>query len=255
MRALSGTLRRQNRGESGGRPPLGAFASDLDRTLLAPGRGLPRSAYEALEAAKRLGLYVVVVSGREHSVLRKLVAELPAIDALVGENGAVVESPRGSVPVPFGRTAAARARRRLVGADVDGIETGEVVISAGIERRRELEKALRGVRVDLVENVNRVMVLPRGISKRSGLEQALRRLGAAHVPFAAVGDASNDLPLLRAARLSAAVANAEPMVRSSVHYVCRRRYSEGVREFVAGPVRDLLLGRAKPASAPTRSRR
>jgi len=182
----------------------------------------------------------VLVSGREYRVLRRMARDLPGLDALVAENGAVVEAPVGARRRVFGRAIAARAARRLRSAGLKGFDAGEVVISLDGSRRAELERSLVGIEVELVENVDRVMVLPRSVTKGSGVHEALRGLGLRGGPFAAIGDAANDLPMLEAARLSGAVANAEPEVRRRAAYLCRRRFSAGVTEFLDGPVRDLV---------------
>jgi hydroxymethylpyrimidine pyrophosphatase-like HAD family hydrolase len=96
--------------------------------------------------------------------------------------------------------------------------------------------AVVGFPVRVFANVDRVMVLPEGVTKRSGTRMALRHLGLANAGYAAIGDAENDLELLRGASLAGAVANAERSVRSSVDYICRGSFELGVLEFVRGPL-------------------
>lgn len=63
------------------------------------------------------------------------------------------------------------------------------------------------------------------------------RLGVSDREVAYVGDDEPDLPVLKLAGFSAAPANAVPLVRSSVDYVCKRRGGDGaVREVI-----DLIL--------------
>ncbi len=80
------------------------------------------------------------------------------------------------------------------------------------------------------------MVLPRGVTKGAGVATALARLGVPAGEYAAIGDAENDLDLLRGAALAGAVGNAEPRVRAVADYVARGRYARGVLEFVRGPI-------------------
>ncbi len=74
--------------------------------------------------------------------------------------------------------------------------------------------------------------------KGAALERLARHLGLAPAAIAAVGDDLADLPMLRAAGLAVAVANARPEVRAAAHLVTQAHGGHGaVRE-----VCDLLLG-------------
>ncbi len=217
-------------------PPISAFVSDLDRTLLRP-RGRPtRAARTALEEARRLGLRTLLASGRPYPQLRRFAREFGHLDGIVAENGAVVEAPLGTAPRIVGGRRMAEARRRLrEQSDLQG-EFGRVVVSVRRTERRRLLRAIAGLPVQVVSNVDRLMVVPDGVTKRSGARSALLRLGLPRARYAAIGDAENDLDLLRGARLAGAVGNAEPAVRAAVDYVCRARFEWGVREFVRGPL-------------------
>lgn len=74
--------------------------------------------------------------------------------------------------------------------------------------------------------------------KLSALRELLDILGLGPQAVACVGDDTPDVPLLEAARLAIAVADAHPAARERAHYVTRLRGGQGaVRE-----VCDLLLG-------------
>jgi hydroxymethylpyrimidine pyrophosphatase-like HAD family hydrolase len=234
--AAGGSLR--SRGE------LAALAVDLDRTLISPeGKGL-KSASQVLKDCQRMGLKVILASGREYNVLSAFADELRYVDAVVAENGAVIEAPAGSRVTVIGRATAARVRRRLAGAPWANVECGEVVVSVPRSDGSKIATLLEGLGVYLVPNVDRVMILPKGISKASGVRSAIGRLHLESSAFAAVGDGENDIPLLRAATLSGAVRNARPQVLACADYVCRASFSAGVAEFVRGPVTDALRGRS-----------
>ena len=110
-------------------------------------------------------------------------------------------------------------------------------------------RLVRDLPVDLVANVDRTMILPTGVTKASGMQLALRALRLRADRFAAIGDAENDLPLLRDAALSGAVRNAEPRVVAAADYVCQKTFGAGVEEFVRGPVAH-YLARAPPLETP-----
>ncbi|MFY9717331.1 MAG: HAD family hydrolase [Thermoplasmata archaeon] len=220
---------------------IAAFASDLDRTLLRP-HGRPTDAgRSALREARASGLRTLLVSGREYAELLPFVRRFGSLDGIVAENGAVVEAPLGTTPVIVGRTVAAEIRRRV--REISGVRArfGRVVASVPLPERARLTESLRGLPVRLIANVDRLMALPDGVDKGTGIHRALRRLGLGQGGYAAIGDAENDLDLLRGAELSGAVRNAEAIVRATVDYECRRSFSDGVLEFVRGPLAARML--------------
>ena len=93
------------------------------------------------------------------------------------------------------------------------------------------------------------MVLPAGLSKATGLAEALRELGLSPHNVVGVGDAENDHAFLRLCECRIAVANAVPMLKDGADLVTRRDEGAGVRELIerllAVDLRDLepRLGR------------
>ncbi|MGA8275847.1 MAG: HAD family hydrolase [Thermoplasmata archaeon] len=244
----------QRRAESARSPPgsgraaqVAVFVTDLDRTLLRPGGRATRAAKRALREVRGMGLRTVLASGRTYADLVRHARGFGEWDALVAENGAIVESPLGSTRKAIGRRVAATVRRRLAAYSDLHAEVGEVVVSVPREERRRLLRAVAGLPVDLVANVDRLMAVPSGVTKRTGVQSAMRRLGLVGAGYAAIGDAENDVELLRGARLSGAVANAERAVRSAADYRCRRPFEQGVLEFVSGPLRGWVTAHS-PAS-------
>jgi phosphoglycolate phosphatase len=234
---------------------VAAFATDLDRTLLRPGGHPSPAAREALRRARARGLRTLLVSGRRYEELVRFARGYPGLDGLVAENGAVIEAPRGRRPTVIGRATGALVQRRIRAVRGLGGVFGRVVASVGREKEPLLLRAVDRLPVRIVPNVDNLMVLPRGVTKRSGTRVALRQLGVGGRGYVAIGDAENDLDLLRGARFSAAVSNAEPSVRRLVDYVCREEFEAGVLEFVTGPLADLVNGGAVSARRTPRGRR
>jgi len=239
---------------SGRRGSLVAFAVDLDRTLLPPGGTSVRSASELLATVRKMGLKVVLVSGRAYAQLTSFAEELRVVDALVAENGAVIESPIGGAVKLVGRRTGGQVRRRLASAHWADAEYGEIVVSVPRRRGPSVDRLLKDLAVDLIPNVDRVMVLPKGVTKASGMRFALRALHLSSRGFAAIGDGENDIDLLHEAELSGAVANANPRVRSIADYACRASFVAGVEEFVKGPLADYLAGRPSTRNFAVRGR-
>jgi len=76
------------------------------------------------------------------------------------------------------------------------------------------------------------MVLPVGIDKGTGLEAALCRLHLNRESVVGIGDAENDLPLLRACGFPVAVGNAAPCLKQMACLVTAGSCGDGVAEAI-----------------------
>jgi 3-deoxy-D-manno-octulosonate 8-phosphate phosphatase (KDO 8-P phosphatase) len=156
-----------------------------------------------------------------------------------------------------------RARRiRLLVLDVDGVLTdGRLFISATGEEFKvfhvrdgsglvALQRA--GVTVAIISGRDSEAVVRRAgelgirhlrqgvVDKASELAALMRELGATPEQTACVGDDTPDLPMLEAAGLAIAVADAHPALRASAHWVTPSPGGRGAVRDVC----DLLLSAA-----------
>ncbi|MEM7434245.1 MAG: HAD-IIB family hydrolase [Myxococcota bacterium] len=232
-----------------GRVPPSAYfrgvAVDFDGTLTEAGR--PSSnVLEALGEARSAGLSLVLVTGRVASDLLHVFPDVEAhFDAIVAENGAVVRrsgvSRALTAPVPFDLDAP------LVAHGVH-FDRGQVLLGCHSDSEELVFHELRRLELDcqLVRNRDALMVLPASVSKASGLSAALNELGLSRHSVVAVGDAENDLALLRACEVGVAVENAVSSLKREADVVLSIRDGEGVALFLRD---DLLAGRALPTSS------
>lgn len=93
-----------------------------------------------------------------------------------------------------------------------------------VERAQELRAVLRVIR----SGPECVEVLAPGVSKASGLAHVLAMLGLRAGEMVAVGNAENDLEMLRMAGAGVAVASAEPAVIRQARYVAPAHTQAGV---------------------------
>ena len=85
--------------------------------------------------------------------------------------------------------------------------------------RTEAMLAEFGERVDVTRSADRLIeIVPKGISKASALCSLAAKLGIAIEETMAIGDAYNDLPMLKAAGKSIAMGNAFPEVKEVTDY-------------------------------------
>jgi hydroxymethylpyrimidine pyrophosphatase-like HAD family hydrolase len=212
-----------------------AVAIDYDGTLTSSGRPSP-DVLAAIAATRADGRRVVLVTGR---ILAELRSAFPAVDdyfdAIVGENGAVMtQAGRNRVlaaPVPGGLGAVLAARGVA-------FRRGEVVLACDRAEELVVLKAVRelGLECELISNRNALMVLPAGVTKGSGLAEALADLGISPHNTAAVGDAENDHSLLAVAELGVTVGNAVVSLKAAADIVLNQPDGPGVASFLRGPV-------------------
>ncbi|MDH6134220.1 Cof subfamily protein (haloacid dehalogenase superfamily) [Kitasatospora sp. MAA4] len=104
-----------------------------------------------------------------------------------------------------------------------------------------LERAivdLVGDRLEVTRSTGRFVELSaRGVDKGQALHWLTRHLSVPPARTAAVGDMPNDIPMLRAAGLAAAVANAHPDVRRAAHVVLPSNDDDGVAALIRRSLR------------------
>ena len=174
----------------------------------------------AIREARRAGLLVVLVTGRILADLEARFCDAPPFDAIVAENGAVLKLPDVPAPVALseepGPSFLAELRRH-------GIQhqSGRCVVEAGADAAPQIVEVIRrlGLPLGITFNLGRLMVLPHGVSKASGLQEALWRLRASVHNAIAIGNAENDHQLLDACEIGAAVAWGSEALRRSADEV------------------------------------
>jgi hydroxymethylpyrimidine pyrophosphatase-like HAD family hydrolase len=181
------------------------LALDYDGTIAEDGGKLSPAARSAIAEARKRGIIVVLVSGRILSELKQVAGDLQFLDAVVAENGAVLSFPNGysrvvGHPPPEGFLEELRRRRIEFTVGECVVETDAGAAPQILPIIRELELPLM-----LLFNRGRLMVLPQGISKGSGLRQALATLRLSVHNAIGIGDAENDHDLLRTCEIGVAV--------------------------------------------------
>jgi hydroxymethylpyrimidine pyrophosphatase-like HAD family hydrolase len=184
---------------------LSVIAVDYDGTIASNGRA-HRAALDAIRDARSRGIVVILVTGRILSDLRRSLPEHDIFDGIVAENGAVLAFRNRGVRT-LGRPAPrklfdALCRRRNV-----PVTFGECVIEADANAAWNLLSLVRELELPLVLhfNGNRVMLLPQGISKATGLREMLNALGVSLHNCVSIGDAENDYSMLEVCEIGAAV--------------------------------------------------
>lgn len=213
-----------------------AIAIDFDGTLTEKER-LEEEVVTSLRAARQSGLRLLLVTGR---ILTELHRVCPAVDELfdliVAENGAVVSSARHGnrlLAPPVTEWLDHALRRRGV-----PFQRGQVLLSTCAQYDQVvLEEIGRlGLDYQLLHNREALMILPPGISKGTGVFEALGDLGISHHNTIGIGDAENDHALLEACEVGVAVANAIDSLKTRADVILSEPNGKGVARFLRGAI-------------------
>ncbi len=231
-----------------GSGPAGYFHAvvvDYDGTIARAG-AVSAEALAAIHDARAGGIRAVLATGR---ILDELEAVFPEVaehfDAVVAEDGTVLEHAGQrrllAPPIPSELTDA---------LDDEGISyrRGLVLLACRGEDDAAILAAVRRLGLDcqLVRNRAELMVLPPGCSKGTGAAAALAELDLSPHNAVGVGDAENDLAMLRATEVGVAVGDAVESLKAHADLVLDGPDGEGV----AALVHEVLLpGRWCPRPA------
>jgi hydroxymethylpyrimidine pyrophosphatase-like HAD family hydrolase len=180
------------------------LALDYDGTIARDGCADP-AVLEAITEARARQIVVLLVTGRILSDLRRVFADQGLFDVIVAENGAVLAFPNGRTRV-LGCPPSREFLNELCRLEV-GFESGECVVQADASAAAKILQVVRNLELPLmlVFNRGRVMILPQGINKASGLRECLKTLRLSAHNCIGIGDAENDFALLEACEIGVAV--------------------------------------------------
>lgn len=212
-----------------------AIAVDYDGTLTQADRPT-EEVLEAVRAVRGRGRAVVLVTGRILSELRTVFPEVDEeFDAIVAENGAVLADPDGTrdLAVPVDPALAQALAHRDI-----SVRQGRVLLACDAVHAAAVGEEIRRLGLDGQQIRNRaaLMVLPAGVTKGTGLIQALGNLGISRHSTLAIGDAENDHHLMAVCELGVAVANAVDRLKQRADLVLEQANGAGVAAFLRGPI-------------------
>lgn len=206
------------------------LALDYDGTIADGGRVAPATA-ASLRRLGEAGFRLILVSGRRIENIRVVCDVLDLFDAVILENGAVSWCPRRDIETllatPVSADFLALIKRELPG---EPVFVGKVMIAMPAGNAPHLQELISrsGHDLTVIGCGARVIVLPKGVSKQSGLSHALTQLGLQREEVAAIGDEENDLDLFRGAGLKLAVGNAAPDLKAAADLTLPGHGGEGI---------------------------
>jgi hypothetical protein len=175
----------------------------------------------------------MLVTGRRLDDLRRVVGKLHFVDGVVAENGALVHFPDGGLTTTLAPPVPPAFVARL---QKEGIhfQAGQCLIEGDAGAAPRMLDVIRELELPIVLlfNRSRVMAMPQGISKATGLRAALETLRKSPRNAVAVGDAENDHELLRLAEVGAAVEWGSASLRAAADMIISGDGPVAVADFV-----------------------
>ena len=207
------------------------LALDYDGTIAREGK-LDAEVRASIEEARARGIVVVLVTGRILSDLRQVAGGLDIFDAVVAENGAVLAFPGGRARV-LGRSPPPALLDELCRQKVH-FAIGDCALEADAAAAPRILAAVQKLECPLVLafNRSRVMLLPQGISKATGLREALNTLRLSLHNCIAIGDAENDYQLLEACEIGVAVGWGSKSLREIADEVLTGKGPAAVADYI-----------------------
>ena len=152
---------------------LSTIALDFDGTI-ARNDVLDPCVRQAIAEVRAKGIVVVIVTGRILADLRRVAGDLHFVDAVVAENGAVIEFPDSGYSRVVGQPPPENLLNELRREGVV-FAAGQSILDAGADMAPRILAILQRLELPLALafNRSRVMVLPQAISKATGLHEAL----------------------------------------------------------------------------------
>jgi hydroxymethylpyrimidine pyrophosphatase-like HAD family hydrolase len=198
---------------------LSVLALDYDGTI-ASADALDASVREAIAAARARGILVLLVTGRILEELRRVAGDLHFVDGVIAENGAVVHFPDSGHTSLLAPAIPPAYVEKVQQCGIP-CRVGESVVDADASEGPRLLEMIRTLQLPLVLlfNRSRLMTLPQGVSKATGLRAALEMLRASPRNTVAIGDAENDHELLRLAEFGVAVEWGSVALRAAADFV------------------------------------
>jgi hydroxymethylpyrimidine pyrophosphatase-like HAD family hydrolase/energy-coupling factor transporter ATP-binding protein EcfA2 len=218
-----------------------ALATDFDGTVASDGRIADATA-AALERFAASGRRVVLVTGRQLDDLERVLDRMDLFHRVVAENGAVVYTPQTKET----RVLAPKPPPALIDAlrarGVSPIATGHVIVATWEPHQAAALDAIKSLGLELHVEFNKgaVMILPAGVTKRTGLLAALQELKMSPHNVIGAGDAENDHAFLSGCEVAVSVANAIPSLKERSDWTTEGSAGRGIVELVDRVLEDDL---------------
>jgi phosphoglycolate phosphatase (TIGR01487 family) len=212
-----------------------ALVCDVDGTITDREKRIQALGIDCLRQVQDRGIITMIASGNVLPVAYGLSQFIGLNSPVIAENGGVVSYKEKIYELhspDLAEQAFLKVKEEI--PDVERLFTDNWRrTEVALKRSTNLEKvrrALDGWPLEVEATGFAIHIMEKGHGKMSGIRKACDLLGISPEDVLAIGDADNDVGMLRGCGQSAAVGNAQPAAKAAARFVARRPHSEGVQE-------------------------
>ena len=225
---MAGSRRRPRAGE------VRAVAVDVDGTLTDESRRVGLDAVAALREVQDSGVPVMLASGNVLPIAYALSVYLGFKGPIIAENGGIVLCGQDIYLQGDPRKPMAAYRRLLKEMDAPRLFTDKwrvtEVALRPVVKFGTVKRLLRGMDVDVQTSGYAIHIMTKGMNKFVGVRKACEILDIPLESVAAIGDADNDMTMIRECGFGVAVGNAFVGTKRVASHVTRGKNGKGVVE-------------------------
>ncbi len=219
---------------------LRAILTDVDGTITDQGRYLHTGAIEVIRDLVSRGVEVVLASGNTACFMDALCRMIGTSGTFIAENGGVyrVGFPgelhiHGDQPVCLEAFGVIQKHYRDSGAPLQLLSPQYRYADVAFSRTvppEEVEKLLADYNVRVIDTGFAIHLQVKGVNKATAFMDLSNDLGIPAGEFLAIGDAINDVEMLKAAGIGVTVSNGHPEAKAVAGYIAKKRYGDGFIE-------------------------
>lgn len=222
---------------------LKALLTDIDGTITDSSRRINTAAVEAIRSLLDQGVEVVLASGNTSCFMDALCKMIGTQGTFIAENGGVFRvGYTGALHIKGDQGICRKALEKV--QDYYRSRGKELVLFSPSYRFadlafartvpvEEVKQILRDEPVNVLDTGYAIHLQSLGIDKGTALEALAREMGLIPSDFLAIGDALNDIQMLKKAGIGVTVANAHPDTKAVVEFVSEKEYGMGFVEAIA----------------------
>lgn len=221
---------------------LKGLVTDIDGTITDRHRRIHTGAIERIRELCDQGIMVVLASGNTSCFMDALSKMIGTQGAFIAENGGVYRTGYTGPLQILGNQVLSRQALDAVtefyarsGITLDLYSPTYRFADLAFARTvpvDEVREIVRELPVDVVDTGFAIHLQARGVTKGLAFLNLAAALGLDPSDFLAVGDAENDIELLRYAGIGIAVSNAPPAAAAAATYITEKMYGDGFVEAV-----------------------
>ncbi|HON81712.1 MAG TPA: phosphoglycolate phosphatase [Methanoregulaceae archaeon] len=219
---------------------LKGIVTDIDGTITDRHRRIHTGAISALRELCDYGVEVVLASGNTPCFMDAISRMIGTQGSFIAENGGVYRAGyTGDLCILGDQSVVREALETVItfyqkkDINLDMYSPTYRFADCAFARTvhpGEVREIVQGFPVEVIDTGFAIHIQARGISKGRAFLSLTRDLGLSPADFLAVGDAENDIELIKNAGIGVAVGNAPEVLAAAATWVSENKYGEGFIE-------------------------